>query len=107
MFRLFEWIIEAIGWFRIFLSPFLIGLAIGATIYLSNPTATKFAIALSLFALGVIIGVLWASKIWNKKEGTMWFLSKVMASPDLDSIESENKETESELKNQVHQPKQG
>lgn len=84
-FRLFYFLIELIGWFQIMLSPLLLGSFIGLIIYASYPSKYGFIIGVITSLLGLIIGVIWATKEWNNK-GTQWFMSRIMASPDLDSI---------------------
>ena len=81
---------EIIGWIRIVLSPLLVFSAIGAILYYNFPSLFTYVFALLLGALGLVIGVLWANRIW-KKYGTMQFLSRVNASPDLDKKIDEEK----------------
>ena len=96
--KVFEWITEAIGWLQIVASPLLIGLVIGATIYFPTPTTIRLIIGIVFALVGLILGILWANKIWKTKEGTMWFLSRVMATPELDKKEIETTESENENK---------
>lgn len=76
---------EVIGWLQIVASPLLIGLVIGVFIYFPNPTETRLIIAISISIFGLLIGIVWANKIWKTK-GTMWFISQVSATPDLDNL---------------------
>lgn len=85
IYKILEWILEAIGWVRIVLSPLLLCSAIGAIIYLHNPNQTRFLIAIVIAIAGLIAGILFANKQW-KTTGTMWFLSRVDASPDVDEL---------------------
>lgn len=88
-FQLTELFVEILGWLRIAASPFLIGLILAALIYFPQPSTTRLVLAvLSIFA-GLLIGVLWATKHFKGK-GTMWFLSRIMATPELDKPELEN-----------------
>jgi hypothetical protein len=96
MFKIFEYITEAIGWLKIVASPMLIGLGIGAINYFPNPTTTRLVIGISIATLGLIIGILLATKIWNTKEGTIWFLSRIMATPELDKKEAETNDKQSD-----------
>jgi len=91
IFRVFELITESIGWLQIVASPLLIGLAIGAIIYFPEPTKTRLVIGISVVIFGLIIGIIWATKKWKGK-GTIWFLSRIMATPELDKIIEEKKE---------------
>ena len=93
MHRVFEFIMEIIGWLQIVASPFLIGLGIGAFIYFPNPTLTNLIIGIVISIIGLIAGIIWATKIWKTK-GTMWFVSQVSATPDLDNLIDLEKETE-------------
>jgi len=35
--------------------------------------------------LALVFGIIWANRIWKTK-GTMWFVSQVSATPDLDNL---------------------
>jgi hypothetical protein len=86
MHKVFEYVMEVIGWLQIVASPLLISLGIGAAIYFSNPTITRLIIAIIIIVLGLVVGIVWANRIWKTK-GTMWFISQVSATPDLDNLE--------------------
>lgn len=88
MFKVFEIIFEVIGWLKIVASPLLIGLGIAAIIYFPNQTPLMLVIAILVAVLGLVIGILWANHIW-KKYGTMRFLSRIMATPELDNKKEE------------------
>ncbi len=96
MFKIFRYITEAIGWLQIVASLLPIGLGIGAAIYFPNPTTTRLIIGISIATLGLIIGILWASKIWKTKESTIWFVSRIMATPELDKKETETNDTQTD-----------
>ncbi|MCR9182832.1 MAG: hypothetical protein NXH73_07895 [Flavobacteriaceae bacterium] len=83
IFRVFELITESIGWLQIVASPFLIGLIIGAIIYFPEPTMMRLGIGTIVAILGLVIGIFWATKQWKGK-GTIWFMSRIMATPELD-----------------------
>ena len=91
MTKILEFITELIGWFQIVLSPFLIALVIGAIIYFNKQDTIGLFIAIAVVALGLIIGTVIATKIWRKK-GTIEFLSRIDASPDLDNLDELNKD---------------
>lgn len=82
MFKLIAYLIEVAGWIRIAAAPFLIALGIGAYIYTHNPSRFTLAYAILIVMIGLIIGVLWATRVW-KKTGTTEFLSRVDATPEL------------------------
>jgi hypothetical protein len=86
-----EFIFEVFGWIRIVLSPLILASGIGAAVYFSNPNGFTLSIAITLSVLGLIIGIIWATRTW-KKHGTMQFLSRIDATPDIDEwIEKESK----------------
>jgi len=80
---LFEYFIEVLGWLQIVASPFVISSIIGAVIYFSTPTTTRLIIAIIIIIIGLAIGIIWANRVW-KKNGTIRFMSRIMASPELD-----------------------
>ena len=88
MFKIFEIITEVFGWLRIMASPLLIGLAIGAFIYFPDPTLTKLIVGIIVSTLGLTVGIIWANKKWKGK-GTIQFLSKILATPELDDLKKE------------------
>lgn len=85
--KLIEFITEVVGWLQIVASPLLIGLSIGTIVYVSNPSTARLVFGISIAALGLIIGIIWATNIW-KKTGTMRFMSRIMATPELDPLET-------------------
>lgn len=90
MIKFLELLTESIGWLRIFASPFLIGLFLAAVAWFNLPQPYAVLLAVLLIALGAFIGGYWATKMW-KSTGTMRFLSRTMATPELDKKEEENK----------------
>jgi hypothetical protein len=86
--NLFELFIEACGWLQIAASPLLIGLLAGFITYLAKPDATGIFIGISIASLGLIIGVIWATRVWKRK-GTIEFISKVSATPELDKLKEQ------------------
>lgn len=83
---LFEHFIEIMGWLQIVASPFLATSIIGAIIYFSKPNTARLIIAIAIVLFGLILGIVWATKIWRTK-GTTHFMSGIMATPDLDNKE--------------------
>jgi len=90
MTKIFELITELIGWLQIAASPLLIGLLIGSVVYFPNQTKTNLIIGICIALLGLVIGVILATKIFKSKNGTIWFLSRTMATPELDEKDFEN-----------------
>lgn len=86
----FELITESIGWLQIVASPFLIGIIIGALIYFPNPSSITLILGIIVVILGLFLGIMWANKEWKGK-GTIWFMSRVMATPELDNLDTQNK----------------
>lgn len=83
-FKVFEKITGVIGWLQIVASPTLLCCVIGAVIYFPNPSSTKLIIAVCIVLFGLVGGILYANKIWKTK-GTVWFISRVSATPELDN----------------------
>lgn len=90
MIRFLQLFTETIGWLRIALSPFLIALLIGAIIYFNLHNTLGVVLGIGIAGIGLIIGIVWATRVW-KKQGTNVFLSRVMATPELDNKETEEK----------------
>ena len=90
----FEKLTEFFGWIQIMLSPTLVGLALGGLCYLYSPTAFGKILGTIITVTGFIIGIFWATRD-KKKYGTIWFVSRIMATPELDT---KNKSTENKKK---------
>ena len=86
----FEYFTEITGWIQIAISPFFIGIIIGAVIYFLKPNKLTLIIAFIIAIIGLCIGIVWATKVWRKK-GTIHFISRTMATPDLDPPTEETK----------------
>ena len=82
---------EIIGWLQIMLSPTLVCLIVGALIYFNNPTTNRLIIAVIISIIGLVIGIIYATRIWKTK-GTMWFISRVSATQELDEPNVANKD---------------
>jgi len=82
---------EVMGWLRIVVSPLLVGIVIGALVYFSKPDTTRLLIGVSIVILGLIVGIIWATKVWKKK-GTINFLTEITATPDLDKTDNDSSE---------------
>ncbi|MDQ6757996.1 MAG: hypothetical protein M3004_13800 [Bacteroidota bacterium] len=86
VFKLLELFTQLFGWLQIAASPALTGIIIGATIYGIKRDKVGLVIAIITASLGVIAGIIWATKVWKKK-GTVEFMSKMNATPELDNLE--------------------
>jgi hypothetical protein len=82
----FDYFTEVIGWIQIVFFPLLLAGITGFFIYISNPTTTRLIIGIGITLIGLVAGIIFATKIWKKK-GTINFISRVSASPELDNIE--------------------
>ncbi|RTY85908.1 hypothetical protein [Flavobacterium sp. GT3R68] len=90
IFEIFEKISEIYAWLKIVFSFTMTGLIIGTIIYYLNQTIPILILGICISLFGFIFGLTFATKMWKGK-GTMWFLSRVMASPELDNHdENEN-----------------
>jgi hypothetical protein len=83
MLKSIAYFIEIINWIKIVLSPTMLGVFLGYIIYYNYPTKYGLIGGISLSSLGLLIGIVWATKIWKSK-GTSFFMSRVEASPDID-----------------------
>lgn len=96
MHKIFEIITEVVGWIQIVLSPTLLGIAFGLGIYYNFPNLTGMIIGVLIIVIGLIIGIVLATKKF-KTTGTIHFLSRISATPELDNLEKvEIKKTKTE-----------
>ena len=86
--KIFEWLTSFIAWLEIIASPFFIGAVIGFIVYLKYPTTTGLVVGILIATLSLIIGIILATRIW-KKRGTVEFISRISASPELDNLDEE------------------
>ena len=91
MLHRFEKLSEFLGWLRIVVSFTLIGAGIGAGIYYPEPNRLRFIIGTCIAAIGVLHGIIVATPAWKGK-GTMWLLSRTIASPELDRDSSADRQ---------------
>lgn len=73
MSHFFDTLAEVIGWIKIAISPLLIGMAIGAGVYLYSPTPVGIIIGKYCIAIGLIAGILWATHIWHTVGTTLFW----------------------------------
>lgn len=88
IFNVFEVVTEIIGWLQIVASPFLIGIILGSIIYFPKPSTPRLLLAIVPISLGLVFGVIWANKKWKEK-GTIFYLSQISATPELDEPNEE------------------
>jgi hypothetical protein len=92
MIKIFEIITEIMGWIRIALSPTLIGIVFGLILYDYFQNLAGIIAGCFIAFIGILIGINWATNKF-KTTGTIHFLSRIDASPDLDNLKkSEEKE---------------
>lgn len=72
--KFIAFLIDCLGWLRIAASPILISIALAVALYINLPNNWNLALALVTIQLGIIVGIMWASRVW-KKHGTMNFLA--------------------------------
>ncbi len=86
----FEYFFEILGWLQIVFSPLTIGTILGAVYYVANPNSTRFVLGIVIAAVGLIVGIIWATWVW-RNEGTTHYVSRIMATPELDTDDDEKK----------------
>lgn len=91
MSKVFETIIDIFQWIAIVLSPLLISSVIGVLVYLSYPGTTGIILFILFGLLGLIIGIIWATRVW-KRYGTHSYMSRIMSSPEFDGIKKNPKD---------------
>lgn len=89
MIKFFEKAAEFLYGAQIAISPLLIFSAIGAVVYLREPTPNRLILAVILAIVGLAIGIAWAIHI-HKKRGTVEFMSKLQSSQDMDTQTDDN-----------------
>lgn len=84
----FNIFLEVFGFIRIVASLLLIGLAIGFGIYVSKPDNIRLTIAIIVASLGLIVGIIWAIKIWKKKSTLDYITTATL--PDFDKFDKDD-----------------
>lgn len=90
MFRFFERITEFIGWLQIAAAPSLIGTGVGAAMYFAHTTLIRLVIGGVIAVAGIVIGCVWATRVMKSRNGTVWFMSRIIATPELDNETKEH-----------------
>jgi hypothetical protein len=86
--KIFEFLTALLAWVEIAVSPLLIGSVIGVLVYAKFPSEKGIVLGLFIAALGLIIGIVWATRIC-KKQGTVEFMSKVSSNSEFYEPEEE------------------
>jgi uncharacterized membrane protein YdjX (TVP38/TMEM64 family) len=84
----FDKAMEVIGWLQIVASPFIGGIIIGGILYLLIGNTLGLVIGILVVCIGLVTGIVLANRI-SRKNGTIDFMSRVDASPELDNIEAD------------------
>lgn len=79
----FELLTEILGLLQIVASPLLAGLVLGFLIYILVADTTGIVMGVLVALVGLVIGIVCATRVWKKK-GTVHFMSRIMATPELD-----------------------
>ena len=74
--RIFEIVLEIIGWLQLVMAPTLGTGIIALIVYVKINNETGKVIAIIILSLGFLFGVIWATRIW-KKHGTIAWLSRI------------------------------
>ena len=88
--KILEWLTSFIAWLQIVFSPLFFGVVLGLMVYGIYPTTTGLVLGIALAVLGLTVGIIFATRVW-KKRGTVDFISRVSASPELDNLEDNEK----------------
>lgn len=84
LFKFFDEISELIGWFLIVLRATSLSFLVGCVVYICLQGAAGLVLGIAIMLLGMFLGVLFATRKF-KTTGTIDLLSKVNATPELDS----------------------
>ncbi len=76
-------LVEVMGWLRVFLSPVIIG---GIITFVAYGYTQNIVVAIVGCLLSLVAGV-WVAERIRKKHGTINFMSRTMATPELDKEE--------------------
>lgn len=88
--KILEWLTSFIAWLQIVFSPLFFGVVLGLIVYGIYPTTTGLVLGIAIAVLGLPVGIIFATRVWEKR-GTVDFISRVSASPELDNLEDDVK----------------
>jgi hypothetical protein len=90
-------LVELIYWIKIFLSPFLILVAMGWVVYVYDQHFLWISLLLGI--TGTILGVFWAERV-RRRTGTAQYMAKIYHTDDIasydESMRQENQEATKE-----------
>lgn len=84
--KIIEKLVEFIGWLQLCIFPIVISCILGGIFYYYNPFGIGIYFSIISIILGIIAGVLYATKV-HQKEGTVNHLSKLIRTPELEKKE--------------------
>ncbi|MBO2009573.1 hypothetical protein [Hymenobacter negativus] len=80
--KFIEWLLSALAWLQIFISPFIIGIIGGGIVWLIWRDLCGVALASTVVLFGCINGIVFAEKA-RRSKGTIEFMSRTIAHPEL------------------------
>jgi disulfide bond formation protein DsbB len=86
MIKILETILRIFAWLQIAFSPFIVGTIIGGLVYLYQPNGSTMLIGIALATVGLIVGIIWANKVWKNK-GTVEQMVELLSTPELETKE--------------------
>lgn len=86
--KIIEWLLSSLAWLQIFISPAIIGVALGVIIWLNMRNVWGLSAAVIIALIGCGLGIAFAEKA-RRNKGTIEFMARNIAHPELG--EKENK----------------
>jgi hypothetical protein len=83
MFKFFEKLTSLFAWLQIALSPIVLGIILGVVLYFALPEGMGLLFGFIVTIAGFVLGVMWAERA-RKKVGTVEYMARTMATPELD-----------------------
>jgi FtsH-binding integral membrane protein len=80
--QIIEWLLSALAWLQIFISPVIIGVILGLIIWLNIRNAWGLSAAIIIALIGCRLGIAFAEKA-RRSKGTIEFMSRNIAHPEL------------------------
>lgn len=88
--KIVEKLVAALFWLQIAAAPSVLAVFLGIIVHYYLPNPLGWIAAIAIVVSGIIGGILLAN--WAaKKYGTIAFISRVSASPELDNLEEKEK----------------
>lgn len=90
MSNFFEKALQTFAWLKIVASPLLFSCIVAALIYFPFRATWALVAAILVIVTGIWVGIIFANKV-SKKNGSLWFISQIMSSPELDEKKEQSK----------------